>query len=71
MKNNTTQLHQIDLLDPSRVMQIFGYKDRASFYQTVRKEGIPHLTINSRRILFPRPELEAWLAKRNSHGGLS
>jgi predicted DNA-binding transcriptional regulator AlpA len=52
-------------------MQIFGYKDRASFYQTVRKEGIPHITINSRRILFPRPELEAWLAKRNSHGGLS
>ncbi len=61
----------MDLLDPSQVMRILGYKDRASFYQTVRKEGIPHVTINSRKIRFPQPELEAWLAKRYSRGGLN
>jgi hypothetical protein len=60
-----------DLIDPSHVMRILGYKDRASFYQTVRKEGIPHITINARKILFPKPELDAWLTKRYSNGGLN
>lgn len=70
MKNSRISISS-DLLDPSYVMCALGYKDRASFYQTVRKEGIPYITINSRRIVFPRPELEAWLSKRHSHGGLN
>lgn len=59
-----------DLLDPKFVMQLLGYKDAASFYQTVRREGIPFVAITQRKFRFPRPELEAWLAKRYSNGGL-
>jgi excisionase family DNA binding protein len=51
-------------------MEHLGYKDAASFYQMVRREGIPFVTITQRKFRFPRPELEAWLAKRYSNGGL-
>lgn len=60
-----------DLLDPKLVMEHLGYKDAASFYQMVRREGIPFVTITQRKFRFPRPELEAWLTKRHSHGGLN
>lgn len=60
-----------DLLDPKYVMELLCYKDAPSFYQTVRREGIPYVAITQRKFLFPRPELEAWLAKRHSHGGLN
>ena len=68
---NNDRYKLMDLIDPEAVKQMLGYKDSASFYETVRREGIPHVTINQRRIRFPRPELEAWLAKRYSHGGLN
>lgn len=52
-------------------MALLGYKDSASFYQTVRTEGIPAIRVNSRRFLFPRAELNAWLESRYSNGRLN
>lgn len=53
-------------LRSSEAMQRLGYRSRTSFYQAVYAQGIPHLRITSRRIVFPRAELEAWIASRTA-----
>jgi len=45
-------------------MARLGYKDRGSFLAMVKREALPHIFINSRRIVFPVLALEQWEAKR-------
>jgi predicted DNA-binding transcriptional regulator AlpA len=55
-------------LKPTEVMQALGYSDRTSFWQFVARNGVPHIRLNQRRILFERDALEAWLASRTVGG---
>jgi hypothetical protein len=45
---------------------MFGYKDRKSFWEFVRKKNVPHLRFNARVIRFERGPLEEWKEKRRS-----
>lgn len=45
-----------------------GYKDRTSFWQWVYSEGVPHIRLSARRIVFDPPQLNDWLARRSSTG---
>jgi hypothetical protein len=57
-----------EYLPSKHVMRLLCCKNSASFYETVRKQGIPHVTINRRKIVFPAAALNAWLASRSSTG---
>jgi hypothetical protein len=38
-------------------MELLGYQDRASFWDFVRRSGVPHVRLNARRILFEEQAL--------------
>lgn len=47
------------------VMELLGYQDRASFWDFVRRSGVPHVRLNARRILFEEQALLDWLRRRS------
>jgi hypothetical protein len=51
-------------LTSRQAMKRLGYSNTKTFLQMVRQESVPHLIINSRRIVFPIRGLEQWEAKR-------
>jgi len=53
-------------LKSSAVMEMLGYKNRASFWDFVRRSGVPHVRLNQRRIMFDEIALADWLARRSS-----
>jgi predicted DNA-binding transcriptional regulator AlpA len=53
-------------LKSSAVMEMLGYKNRASFWDFVRRSGVPHVRLNQRRIMFDEIALADWLARRGS-----
>ncbi len=55
-----------DMLSSNEVMAMFGYKDRKSFWDFVRKKNVPHIRLNARVIRFERGPLEEWKQKRRS-----
>jgi predicted DNA-binding transcriptional regulator AlpA len=55
-----------DMLTAKDVMARFGYSCRTSFWQMVKREGVPHVRINARVIKFEAGPLEEWLEKRRS-----
>ena len=52
------------LLTSTEVMTRYGYKSRSSFWQFVASKGVPHITLNARKIMFDPHALAAWEAKR-------
>lgn len=46
-------------------MALLGYRDRGSFWFFVRSQGVPHIVLNQRRIVFDRHALDAWLQRRS------
>ena len=47
------------------VMELLGYQDRASFWDFVRRSGMPHVRLNARRILFEEQALLDWIRRRS------
>ncbi len=56
------------LLKSSEVMMRFGYRNRTSFHAWVKSQAVPHIRINSRRIMFSEAALSDWLAAHSSTG---
>jgi hypothetical protein len=58
--------HQVKpLLIPSdQAAPLFGYDNTMSFLRTVKKEGIPHVRVNSKRIMFDPDALQDWIRSR-------
>jgi predicted DNA-binding transcriptional regulator AlpA len=48
------------------VMALLGYRNRASFWEFVRRKGVPHVRLGPRKIVFDEVALKAWLARRSS-----
>jgi hypothetical protein len=49
-------------------MAIFGYQNRSAFWDFVRRDGVPHIRFNPRRIMFEEAALTDWLVRRSSRG---
>jgi hypothetical protein len=56
------------LLKSSTVMALFGYQNRSAFWDFVRRDGVPHIRFNPRRIMFEESALNDWLARHSSRG---
>jgi hypothetical protein len=46
-------------------MDLLGYQDRASFWDFVRRSGVPHVRLNARRILFEEQALLDWIRRKS------
>lgn len=53
------------MLTGSEVAAFLRIPNRSTFWETVRRCGIPHVIISSRKILFPRAAFVAWLEKHS------
>ena len=53
-------------LRSAAVMALLGYRNRASFWEFVRRSGVPHVRLNARRIMFEEQALRAWLGRRSA-----
>ncbi|AKC82916.1 hypothetical protein IMCC26134_09270 [Verrucomicrobia bacterium IMCC26134] len=47
------------------VMVLLGYRDPGSFWFFVRSQGVPHIVLNQRKIVFDRRALDAWIQRRS------
>jgi len=56
------------LLSSAVVMEMLGYRNRASFWQFVHSSGLPHIRLNARHIRFDSRALNAWLERRTVGG---
>jgi len=56
-----TPLRYKTAFSAKQVMELFGYRSRSSFYRFIMSEGVPHIRLNARRILFFEDELQAWI----------
>lgn len=54
------------MLSAKDVMARLGYSCRTTFWQFVKREGVPHVRLNARVIKFEAGPLEDWLEKRRS-----
>ena len=52
-------------LKSGAVMAVLGYQDRASFWEFVRRSGVPHVRLNARRIIFEEQALLDWIRRRS------
>ena len=59
---------EIDLtsrpLSTADVMALLRYRSRPGFFEAMRREGIPHIRVSSRRFVFPIAPLAEWMRKR-------
>ena len=51
-------------LTAPEVMKITRHSSRSSFWQMVHSQGLPHIRINSRVIVFDSAAVDAWLESR-------
>lgn len=56
-------------LSSKQVMERYGYKCRKSFWQFVHANGVPHITLTARKLVFAPAALEAWEKKRSIGSG--
>ena len=54
------------LLKSDVVMELFGYQNRSAFWDFVKRDGVPHIRFNARRIMFEEQALNDWLSRRSS-----
>lgn len=52
------------VLSTEETMALLGYDDSTSFWQAVRRAGIPFVRISARRAVFRERDLEAWMDSR-------
>ena len=52
------------VLSTEETMAALGYDDRTSFWQAVRRAGLPFVRISARRAVFRERDLEAWMDDR-------
>ena len=45
-------------------MEHFGYRSRGKFWAFVYAEGVPHIRVNPRKIMFNQDALEQWIKRR-------
>lgn len=57
-----------DNLTTSEAARLLRYESEVCFRRAVAREGIPHVRVNARRMLFPRSALEAWMQRRTVGG---
>lgn len=57
-----------NLVSSSVIMAQFGYSNRASFLEFIKREGVPFYRFGARRIMFDQAEVNAWLASRKVGG---
>lgn len=46
------------------VMELLGYKDSTTFFQAVRRIGLPYVRITRSKTVFRADDLNAWMASR-------
>lgn len=51
-------------IEATELMQALGYRDRASFWLWVKREGLPRYQQSARRVLFDTGEVREWFEKR-------
>ncbi len=56
------------LVDSTTMMARFSYRSRDAWWEFVRAQGIPHIRLNARRIMFDPAQVDAWLEKRTVGG---
>ncbi len=56
------------LLSSNEAMRITGYRSRSAFWGAVRREGIPHVRITAKHIVFPAVAFERWMESRTMGG---
>lgn len=49
-------------------MGLLGYRNRSSFWEFVKRDGVPHIRFNLRRIMFEEQALMDWIRRHSSHG---
>lgn len=56
-----------ELRDGKWARKLLGYKGKSAgaFWQFVRSEGVPHIRLNRRKIMFSEIAVYDWLAKRS------
>jgi hypothetical protein len=57
-------------LSPKEAMAALRYKSRAAFWAAVHSQGIPHIKITAKQIVFPTPAFERWVESRTIGGGV-
>lgn len=45
-------------------MRLLDYKDSTTFWQAVRRAGVPFVRVSARKALFRERDLEAWMDAR-------
>lgn len=60
--------HKEHVLTSSEAMRITGYRSRSAFWGAVRREGIPHVRITAKHIIFPAVAFERWMESRTMGG---
>lgn len=48
------------------VMQLLRYQNRSAFWQFVYANGVPHVRLNARKIVFDQRHLEEWIRRRSA-----
>jgi excisionase family DNA binding protein len=51
-------------LRTAEAMRLLGYKDSTTFWQAVRRGGLPFVRVSARRALFRECDIEAWMEAR-------
>ncbi len=64
----TTTPSERRFLRSGAVMALLGYRNRASFWEFVRRKGVPHVRLSSRKIVFDELTLRDWIERRSSTG---
>ena len=56
-----------ELRDSKWARKLLGYKGKSAgaFWQFVHSSGVPHIRLNSRKIMFSEVAVYDWLAKRS------
>ena len=60
--------HKENVLTSNEAMRLTGYRSRSAFWGAVRREGIPHVRVTSKHIVFPAVAFERWLDSRTIGG---
>ena len=59
MSATATQFSEGQFLKPAKVMELFGYKNRSSFWGFVKRNGIPYVSLGLRTKRFEASSLRA------------
>ncbi|MBC8008595.1 MAG: hypothetical protein H7067_00685 [Burkholderiales bacterium] len=52
------------LLSTTEVMALLGYRDSTTFWQAMRRIGLPFVRLTAKKAVFREADVEAWLSAR-------